>query len=141
MSATQLLLLPVFIHVALTAWVGGRAARARIGAVRSGETRIKDIALNSGGWPARARQLGNNFDSQFDVPLMWYGCCALLVATGLADAAAVALSWTFVATRIAHTFIHTGANNVPRRLRAFLAGFACMVAMWMWFALRLYVIG
>ena len=141
MTVTQLLLLPLFIHVGLTALVGTRTLRARIAAVMGGKTRIKDIALNSCAWPDEVLKLGNNFDNQFDVPMMWYACCGLLVATGLADMVTVVLSWAFVASRIAHSVIHTGSNNVLLRMRAFLAGFGCMALMWLWFGLRLFVIG
>ena len=141
MTLTQLLLLPIFIHVVLTAWVGVRTVRARIASVMAGKTRIKDISLNTKAWPDNVLKLGNNFDNQFDVPMMWYACCGLLVATGLADAVTVVLSWAFAASRIGHTMVHTGANNVPLRMRMFLAGFAFMALMWAWFGLRLYVIG
>jgi hypothetical protein len=141
MTVTQLLLLPVFLHVMLTAWVGIRTVLARIASVKGGKTRIKDIALNNKAWPADIVKLGNNFDNQFDVPMMWYGCCALLLATGLADIAAVVLSWTFIGFRIAHSLVHTGSNNVPLRMRLFLASFAALALMWAWFGLRLFVIG
>lgn len=141
MTLTQWLLLPIFIHVVLTAWVGIRTVTARIASVKAGKTRIKDISLNTKAWPDDVLKLGNNFDNQFDVPMMWYACCGLLVATGLADAVTVVLSWAFVASRIAHTMVHTGKNNVPLRMRMFLAGFTVMALMWAWFGLRLYVIG
>ena len=44
MTIAQWLLAPVFLHVLLTLWVGRRSIVARIASVRSGETRIKDIA-------------------------------------------------------------------------------------------------
>jgi hypothetical protein len=141
MTQVQLLLLPLFLHVLLITVVGLISLRGRIKSVRSGETRLKDVALGNDAWPNRVRQLGNNFDNQFDVPMLWYACCALLVATGLADWFAVILSWLFLAARIAHTFIHTGSNYVPIRMRIFVAGFGFVFAMWAWFGLRLFVIG
>ena len=141
MTQTQFLLLPLFLHVVLISLVGYVSLRARIRSVRSGETRLKDIALGNDAWPNKVRQLGNNFDNQFDVPMLWYACCALLVATGLTDWIAVILSWLFLAARIAHTLIHTGSNYVPTRMRIFLAGFGFVFAMWAWFGLRLFVIG
>ena len=141
MTITQLLLLPLFLHVLLITVVGFSTVRARIRSVRGGETRLKDIALDTGAWPDQVRQLGNNFDNQFDVPMLWYACCVLLLATGLADWASVILSWLFLAARIAHTLIHTGSNYVPTRMRMFLAGFGIVFAMWAWFGLRLFVIG
>ncbi len=141
MTITQLLLLPLFLHVLLITVVGFSTVRARIRSVRGGETRLKDIALDTGAWPDQVRQLGNNFDNQFDVPMLWYACCVLLLATGLADWTSVILSWLFLAARIAHTLIHTGSNYVPTRMRMFLAGFGIVFAMWAWFGLRLFVIG
>jgi hypothetical protein len=141
MTVTQLLLLPVFIHVGLTTLVGIRLVRSRIGSVKAGKTRIKDIATDNRAWPEDVRKLGNNFDSQFDVPMMWYGCVAMLIATGLADWVAVVLSWVFVALRVAHSLVHTGSNFLPTRMRLFLTAFGAMFLMWAWFALRLLVIG
>ena len=141
MTQAQLLLLPLFLHVLLITLVGFSTVRARIRSVRGGKTRLKDIALETTAWPDKVRQLGNNFDNQFDVPMLWYACCALLLATGLADWTSVILSWLFLAARIAHTLIHTGSNYVPTRMRIFLAGFGIVFAMWAWFGLRLFVIG
>ncbi|MFN0192288.1 MAG: MAPEG family protein [Aestuariivirga sp.] len=141
MTAVQALLVPLFLHVLLTVWIGQRSLRARIASVRSGETRIKDIAVDNSAWPGKVRALGNNFDSQFDLPMLWYACCALLVATGLADWVSAALSWAFVALRFAHSVIHTGTNDVPLRMRVYLAGLAIVVLMWIWFGLRLFVLG
>ncbi|NJM30883.1 MAG: MAPEG family protein [Rhizobiales bacterium] len=106
-----------------------------------GETKVRDIALDTKAWPDKVKALGNNFDNQFDVPMLWYAACALLVATGLADWVSVALSWAFVAARIAHSVVHTGSNYVPLRMRVFLAGFAIVFLMWLWFGLRLFVLG
>ena len=141
MTIAQWLLAPVFIHVLLTLWVGRRSITARIASVRSGETRIKDIAVDAKAWPVGVRAIGNNFDSQFDLPMMWYGGIAMMLAVGLADWVAVVLSWVFMASRIVHSYIHVGSNHVPTRMRVYLAGFACVTALWAWFGLRLYVIG
>ena len=66
---------------------------------------------------------------------------ALIIATGLADAAFVVLAWLFVLSRLAHSYIHLGSNYPPHRLYAFAAGLAVLGAMWLWFAVRLYVTG
>jgi hypothetical protein len=141
MTITQWLLLPIFIHVALTTWVGVRTITARIASVKAGKSRIRDISLNTKAWPDEVLKLGNNFDNQFEVPLMWYACCGLLVATGLADIVSVVLSWAFVLARIVHALIHTGSNDVPKRMKAFLAGFTFMALLWLWFGFRLFAIG
>ena len=135
------LLLPLFLHVALIVWVGVRTIRARIASVLGGETKLKAIALNTEAWPDAVRKLGNNFNNQFELPTIWYAVCGLLLITGKADWIGVGLSWVFLVARVLHSIVHTGSNTVPLRMRAFLASVAAVVAMWVWFAIRLYMIG
>ena len=141
MSIEKWLLLPLFLHVALIVWVGARTFRARIASVMGGETKLKAIALNTEAWPDAVRKLGNNFNSQFELPTIWYAVCGLLLITGKADWIGVGLSWVFLVARVLHSIVHTGSNTVPLRMRAFLASVAAVVAMWVWFAIRLYMIG
>ena len=65
----------------------------------------------------------------------------LLLVTGMADGVSVVLSWAFVASRVAHSIVHLGANVVLTRFRLFVLGFSIVALMWAWFGLRLYVIG
>jgi hypothetical protein len=141
MTSTQLLLLPAFAHVGLIFVTAMRMGMGRVAAVRGGEVRLKDVALDNSRWPEALRKLGNNYASQFELPVLYYAVLALVLVTGLADAAQIVLSFAFVATRFVHSFIHTGANIVVRRFYAFLAGGACIALMWLWLALRLYVTG
>ena len=106
-----------------------------------GKTTINQIALNSGAWPEDVRKLGNNFDNQFQVPMLWYGVCALILVTQKADWILVGLSWAFLIARVWHSAIHIGTNYVPLRMRVFLGSFAAVFLMWAWFGLRLFVIG
>jgi hypothetical protein len=53
----------------------------------------------------------------------------------------IALSFLFVASRFAHSYIHTGSNIVLRRFQAFALGATLLALMWLWFAIRLYVTG
>ena len=65
----------------------------------------------------------------------------MLLATGFADWVAVVLSWVFVASRIVHSYIHTGSNHVPRACGLISRDTSVSWRMWAWFGLRLYVIG
>ena len=114
--------------------------RARIKSVRSGETKLSDISVDSSGWPRRVMALGNNFDNQFDLPTLWYAVCALLVSLQLVDIVQVALSWIFLLSRFAHTAIHIGNNDVRSRMRVYLAGFFAIVLMWGWFGFKLFIV-
>lgn len=141
MSPAQLILMPVFVHVLLVFFLGIRTALERGAAVRNREVSIKEIALDTRSWPEHVRKFSNNFDNQFQVPMMWYALVALLLATNLAGTLQIILSWCFVATRLAHTYVHTGRNDVRLRLVAYLLGVTIIFFMWLWFALRLYGLG
>ena len=141
MTLTQWLLLPLFIHLTLLTYVALRNLGGRIEAVRSGETRLKQIALDSSNWPDEVRKFGNNYANQFEIPTLWYALCAMLVGMGMVDAVEATLSWAFVAARLVHALIHTGSNKVPNRMYAFLASYTVLIAMWLWFGLRLFFRG
>jgi hypothetical protein len=132
---------PAFAHVLLVFALLIATGRGRVAAVTAGEVKIADIALDNSRWPDRLRKPANNYQSQFELPVLFYAIMALLVATGIADVASLVLAWAFVASRFVHSFIHLGSNSVRHRLYAFTAGFAALAAMWLWFALRLYVTG
>ena len=138
MTPSQLILMPVFLHVLLIFFLGIKTAIARSAAIRRREVRIKEIVLDNRGWPERARKLSNNFDNQFQLPMLWYALVALLIATYLVGTVQIVLAWCFVATRIVHSYIHTGGNDLRLRLYAFLAGATVVFLMWLWFALNLY---
>lgn len=141
MTQVQWLLLPAFAHVLLVFAVGGMMGRARVRAARAGRVKLRDVAVDNSRWPDDVRKIANNYQNQFEVPVLFYAALALIVATGLADGVMAALAWVFVASRVVHSFIHTGSNVVINRFRVFLFGFAVVVLLWAWFALRLYVIG
>jgi hypothetical protein len=141
MSIVQWLLLPAFLHLALVTVIGIRLGRARFRAGRAGVVRVEDIAIDSSRWPDDIRKLSNNFDNQFQIPVLFYAILPLLIILVKVDWVQVALAWAFVASRILHSQIHTGRNEVIRRFQVFLLGFILVVIMWAWFGARLYLIG
>jgi hypothetical protein len=141
MLESQWLLLPVLIHVAVVFALLFRLASLRLSAARRREVRLGEVALDSSRWPDRARKLGNSFDNQFQLPVLWYVLTAFWLGTGSADRIALGLSWVFLGTRMVHLAVHTGNNDVRRRFYAFAAGAVILLAAWVWFALRMYVLG
>jgi hypothetical protein len=136
---TKLFLLPLFLHIVLIYWVGTRLLVARVKAVRNGSAKMSEIAADSGAWPRKIRQLGNNFDNQFDTPTLWYAVSALVIAMQMVDWVFVVFSWIVLFSRFAHSLVHTGSNDVPPRMRIFLFGFFTLTAMWVWFAIQVFL--
>jgi hypothetical protein len=132
-----MILLPVFVLVALTlalaVWMG--YVRNRL--VYAREVKIKDIALTKESWPARAKQLSNAYENQYELPVLFYVLVALALITKKTDLIFVVLSWVFVLSRLVHAYIHTTSNYVPRRFFAYLLGLIVLVIMWVMFALQI----
>jgi hypothetical protein len=137
---TKLFLLPLFLHVILIFVVGTNMLSARVKSVRNGSAKMHEIAIDSGAWPRKVKLIGNNFDNQFDTPTLWYAVSALVVALQTVDTVFVALTWVFILTRIAHSYVHTGSNNVPSRMRIFLFGLFVLGAMWAWLGVQLFLV-
>ena len=109
-----MVLLPVFVQVGLTLFLLLWAARAR------GETR------NDG-------RLGD----EFELPVLFYALIAIALPLRRTDLVIVALSWVFVVTRFAHAGILVAANNGGNRSLAWYAGVLVLLAMWVYFALKI----
>jgi hypothetical protein len=141
MSLVQWLVLPLVLHVLMTFAIGAMSLRLRIAAVRSGETSLNAIALNSAAWPDVVKKFGNSFDNQFQVPLLAYAAVAVSLALGLGDAVSCVLMWLFIVARLLHAYEHTGRNDIRNRLKFYLVSYLAVMAFWLWLALRLFVIG
>ena len=135
----QMILLPVFVQVALTFAMLFWMASARTRSVKSGETKIRDIALGQSAWPTRAQQISNNYDSQFQIPLLFYVVVLWTWITRQADVVFVVLAWVFVLARIAHTYVHTTSNHVPTRFNVFAVGVFVLLIMWVYFGFKILI--
>jgi hypothetical protein len=115
----QMVLLPVFVSVGLTfallLWMGSARGQARVG----GET---------------------SFANDFELLLLFYILIALAAPLRHADLVIVLLSWVFVVTRFVHAGIVVTSNTVGQRGPAWLAGALVLLAMWLYFALKLLLL-
>lgn len=137
MSITAILL-PVFVQVGLTflllIWTG----RARVGLIRKGDVKVRDVALGQPNWPTRTQQVSNTYANQFELPVLFYVLVALALITRKADLVFVVLSWMFVVTRLFHAGVYTTSNRLQQRFTVFLIGAIILILMWVIFALRIF---
>ena len=135
-----MVLLPVFVQIGLTfallLWMAGVRRQTLV----SGEIKIKNIALGQPNWPVRATQIGNCFSSQFEIPVLFYVLIALALPVRHADFVIVLLSWMFVITRFVHAGIFVSSNDLGQRSIAWFAGVLVLLAMWVYFALKILLL-
>jgi len=139
MSA-QMVLLPVFVLVGLAFFLLLWMATARTQALKSRQTNLKDIALRQPNWPEKTTQIGNCFSNQFEIPVLFYILIALALPLRKADLFIVLMSWVFVVTRFVHAGIFVTSNDVRPRSLVWFAGVLVLLAMWIYFALRMLLL-
>jgi hypothetical protein len=135
-----MVLLPVFVSVGLTFALLLWMTTERTRALKGRETSLKDIALGQPNWPQRATQIGNCYSNQFELPLLFYTLIALALPLRHADLFIVLMSWVFVVTRFAHAGVFVTSNDVRPRSLAWFAGVLVLLAMWIYFALKMLLL-
>ena len=138
--SVQMVLLPVFVLVGLAFALLLSMATMRTRALNGRQTSLKDIALGQPNWPTRVTQIGNCFSNQFEVPVLFYILIALALPLRHADLFVVLMSWVFVVTRLVHAGIFVTSNNVRLRGLAWFAGVLVLLAMWLYFALKILLL-
>ena len=138
--SVQMVLLPVFVLVGLAFALLLGMSFARTGALKARQTAINDIALGQPNWPPRVTQIGNCFSNQFEIPVLFYVLIALALPLRHADLFIVLMSWVFVALRFIHAGIFVTSNNLRQRALVWFAGVLVLLAMWLYFALKMLLL-
>jgi hypothetical protein len=138
--SVPMVLLPLFVQIGLTFALLLGMATSRGRALSSRETSLDDVALGRPKWPTHTAQIGNCFSNQFEVPVLFYVLIALALPLRHADFVIVLLSWVFVVTRLAHAGIFVTSNDVRSRSLAWFAGALVVLAMWIYFALKILLL-
>jgi hypothetical protein len=136
----KLLVLAMAAQVLLTVAILVLMGRERVPRVMRGEINVDDIAVDRSAYPLRARLLSNNFDNQFQLPVLFFAGALLALAVGLTGWFDVLLAWLFVALRYVHAGIHVTTNRVHRRFAAYTAGLAVLAVFWLWLVFRILLL-
>jgi len=116
----QMVLLPVFVLVALTL---GLLVRVHFAQRRDVGAAVDEVL----------------FDPQ-QLAVLFYVLIAIALPLRHVDLVLVLLSWVFVVTRVAHAGMFVTANGSGQRSMAYVAGALVLLAMWLYFALRMLLL-
>ena len=135
----ELILQPMLGVMALTAVVWFVMYAKRIPAMKKARVPVqayttpdKTVEL----LPEAVNNPANNLKNLFELPVLFYGLCLLLYATGGVDAGYVIAAWLFFAFRVAHSFVHCTTNIVMLRFYLYAAG-----SLALWFMLGRALLG
>ena len=134
----QSILLPLLVQIGLTCFLILWMAKERTVLFKRREIKWQDIALRQTSWPGRVQQIGNCFENQFEIPVLFYVLVVLAIAAKKADLMFVVMEWLFVATRLAHAYVFTTSNYVPLRGQFFIVGTIILFLMWVIFAIQIF---
>lgn len=128
---TTLIFLPVLALVALTFVVMGVLYYRRISQMK--RERIHPQAVASSAQSAALLTdsgPADNFRNLFELPVLFYVAVVVAATTAQVTTTTLALAWAFVLARIVHSAIHCTYNKVMHRFKAYLAGGAILLLLW-----------
>jgi len=91
---------------------------------------LSDVAVSTERYPEPARLAAANFSNQFETPVLFYALVLIATHVNATGYVMAALAWIYVATRVVHTLIHVGPNNLTMRAGVFAIGVLCLFLMW-----------
>lgn len=120
---------PVLTHVFLVIALYVLLAIRKAKAVKAKLVNLREAAVDNRAWNREVVLVSNNIANQFETPILFYVICIVSFLAGTIDMVSVGLAWFFVALRYVHAYLHTGANFVPLRMKAFMASMVVLVVM------------
>ena len=97
--------------------------------VKSGQFDREKAAMDNEAWGKPVVLTSKNLANQFQLPVIFYVLCLILVSLDTVTMVTLAVAWFFVATRYVHAYVHVSTNYVPARLRAFLLGVLSLILL------------
>jgi hypothetical protein len=125
------ILWPAFALVALTFLVWLRMFSTRVGEMR--RLRIDPQSVATASQAAQRfvdTRAADNFRNLFEMPVLFYVAIVMAHVAAVTDGLLLALAWSFVVLRFAHSAIQCSYNRVMHRFYAYLAASLVLWALW-----------
>jgi hypothetical protein len=123
----------VYPALALIFWIFvvlGILFLRRKAAFAAKQVRMADVAVSTEAYPQPARLAAANYANQFETPVLFFALIMLAMEVGATSYIMAALAWLYVATRVVHTLVHIGSNDLRLRAPVFALGVALLFGMW-----------
>lgn len=128
----KLLFASVLVQVALTLLIMVLMGRRRLTAAKNRELPFKAFKLmDLTGANERVITASRNFDNQFQLPMLYLFAVLFALQFGVVSVSLVVLGWLFVLSRLAHAYVHVGANHVRLRFALYLFGALMLLLFWL----------
>lgn len=122
---------PMFVLVILTFIIGFSTGISRLVSAKKGQVDRRYFKLLSGYTPPDyVVKLGRNFSNLFEVPVLFYAICIILLTLNINNSMMLGFAWAFVVLRIIHSIIHVTYNHPLHRFFVFLLSSCILLIMW-----------
>ncbi|WP_024611133.1 MAPEG family protein [Pseudoalteromonas sp. TB64] len=128
----KVIILAMFVQVTLSLIVMIIMGKRRFAAAKNKQLNLSDfktMQLDKAGDTVRVAD--RNFSNQFEIPVLFFAGCLLALQLNSASTLVAILACLFVVSRIVHSVIHLGGNNIRARFNVFLLGCICVFALWL----------
>ena len=120
---------PVIVQVLMTLLIYVRLIKVKIREMKAGRVDMERRGIHEDAWGESVMLINNNIRNQFELPVLFYVVCLVLWALEAVGVLALVAAWLFVASRIAHAWVHLTSNYIPNRRRFFTVGWWILVFM------------
>ena len=120
---------PVIVQVLMTLLIYVRLIKVKIREMKAGRVDMERRGIHEDAWGESVMLINNNIRNQFELPVLFYVVCVVLWALEAVGILALVAAWLFVASRIAHAWVHLTSNYIPNRRRFFTVGWWILVFM------------
>jgi hypothetical protein len=79
--------------------------------------------------PPEVARVADNYNHLHEQPTIFYALALATQLAGAADGVAVALAWTYVASRVVHSLVQATRNVIPVRFAVFAVGSLVLMAL------------
>lgn len=129
---------PMLAQVALIACVWVRMYLLRIAEMKSRRIHPQKLALSQPkGNLLEDTRAADNFNNLFEVPVLFFIVCLVMLVTGIESLPLLLLAWGYVLLRSLHSLIQTTYNKVLHRFSVYVASTLVVFALWAGVAIEL----
>ncbi len=130
---------PLLTMVILTLIVTIRLLFFAVKSIIKGEVHIKQYRIYDGEFPAKFISVRQHYKNMFEMPILFYLLCTLLIISDSVAPLDIQLAWGFVIFRILHSISRIPNKNVNIRFGLFAGSFILLVAEWVNYGLKLII--
>ena len=131
---------PLISMVVLTFLVAIRLAYFAINSVVKGKVHIKQLRVYDGEFPIDYKSARQHYKNMFEMPILFYLLCTLLLINNNYTQLDVILAWGFVLFRLLHSLVRIQNRDVNLRFGVFTGSFIMLVFGWVNLLLK-YICG